>query len=130
MIALVLLAFAAGCAYVLYARQLELFSVSVRAGKALVIRGDCPDALFSDIQDVVRRAEVERATIRATKTEHHARLIVSGTDDRVAQRLRNVFGSHPIHLRRDGGAPNVRRNLGQILGIAWLAWLLTDRTGA
>jgi hypothetical protein len=38
------------------------------------------------------------------------------------QRLRNVFGIHPVQKLR--AAPPIRaKNLGQVLGIAWLAWM-------
>jgi len=112
--------------YVVYQRSRELFFLSVREGRLLVVRGDCPDALLHDIGDALDRAGVRRASIRAVKEEHGSRLVASGVDDRLAQRLRNIFGSHPSHLRRTGAGPKGDRNLGQWLGIAWLAWLLAN----
>ena len=110
----------------LLSRAGELFVISVRGGRALVVRGRVPPAVLSGIADVVARARVERATIRAVAGEHHARLVTSGVDESTAQRLRNVFGQHPLQKLR-GPTVKVPRNLGQILGIAWLAWWLTDR---
>ena len=112
--------------YFIFERSRELFFVSVREGRLLVVRGDCPDALLHDFADAVRRAGVRRASIRALKEEHGSRLAVRGVDDRLAQRLRNIFGSHPSHLRRSRSLTRGDRNLGQWLGIAWLAWLLAS----
>ena len=112
--------------YFVFQRSRELFFISVRDGRLLVVRGDCPDALLHDLADAVRRAGVRRGSIRAIKEAHGSRLTASGVDDRLAQRLRNIFGSHPSHLRRTGSGPRADRNLGQWLGIAWLAWLLAS----
>lgn len=112
--------------YLVFQRSQELFFISVRDGRMLVVRGECPDALLHDLADAVRRAGVRRASIRAIKGEHGSRLAASGVDDRLAQRLRNIFGSHPSHLRRTGSGSRGDRNLGQWLGIAWLAWLLAN----
>jgi hypothetical protein len=92
----------------------------------LVLRGRIPAGLLSDIRDVVERPAVARATIRAMKDSGSARLTVSGVDEGRAQRLRNVFGLYPISRLR--AAPALAKpTLGQLLGIAWLAWLLDRR---
>jgi hypothetical protein len=111
-------------------RANEIFAVSVRNGRALVLRGRVPPGVFRDIADVVSRARVDRATIRAVAGGQHARLVVSGTDDGVAQRLRNVFGIHPVQKLRAAPALVAPRNLGQWLGVAWLAWLFVGRDRA
>ena len=105
----------------------ELFLISVRAGRLLVIRGRVPKALLRDMEDVITRAGVSQATIRAVKTESHARLIVTGADEFVIQRLRNTFGIHPISKFRKRTPPEEERNFGQRLGWTWLAWLLNSR---
>lgn len=107
-------------------RANEIFCVSVRQGRMLVVRGRLPVALLHDFEDVIRRARVQRATIRAVSTQSHARLVVSGIDEGTAQRLRNVFGHHPIQKLRAAPLPG-QRNVGQLLGIAWLAWLFVGR---
>ena len=109
-------------------RANELFCVSVRDGRCLVVRGQIPTALLQDFRDVVARAGLPRATIRGVREGGRPRLLVSGADDFTAQRLRNPFGAS--RWGRVAGleaAPAERRdrNLGQLLGIAWLAWLLT-----
>jgi hypothetical protein len=124
--ALVLLATAALILF-LAARARELFCLSVRDGRVLVVRGRIPAGLLSDIRDVVKRPAVSRATIRAVKQEDSARLAVSGAvDEDRAQRLRNIFHLYSISKLR--AAPAVSKpTLGQLLGIAWLAWLLERR---
>jgi hypothetical protein len=123
---LVLLAAAVIIVY-LAARDRELFCLSVRDGRVLIVRGRIPAGLLSDIRDVIKRPTVARATIRGVKQEEGARLAVSGTiDEGRAQRLRNIFHLYPISQLR--AAPAIARpTLGQMLGIAWLAWLLERR---
>ncbi len=108
-------------------RANELFAISVRDGRAMVVRGRVPPALLEDLAMVVGEAKVARGSIRALRAAEHARLAMRGIDDGPAQRLRNIFGIHP--LRQLSAAPLAAdRNLGQILGIAWLAWFLSDLT--
>jgi len=107
-------------------RASELFCLSVRNGRVLVVRGRIPGGLLSDIRDVVSKPVVAHATIRAVKQEHGARLAVSGLDEGREQRLRNIFRLYPISNLR--AAPLIEKpTLGQVLGIAWLAWLLDRR---
>lgn len=103
----------------------ELFLVSVRDGKILVVRGRAPSGFVREARDVVRG--VRRATICATKEEDRARLHFSGDlGEAREQRLRNLFALYPASKLRQ--APAIARpTLGQILGVAWLAWLL-DRS--
>lgn len=109
------------------ARANELFRLSVRDGRVLVVRGRIPVGLLSDIRDVVSKPPVAHATIRAVKESNAARLVVGGAvDPGRAQRLRNVFGLYPIASLR-AAPPLARPTWGQILGIAWLAWLLERR---
>ena len=108
-------------------RAREIFMVSVRDGRVLVVRGRVAGTLLSAIRDVVAEPPVRRATLRAVREENGARLIVTGAiDDGRAQRLRNVFGITPLAKLR-AAPPVSQRSLGQFLGIAWLAWLL-DRS--
>ena len=106
-------------------RASEIFCVSVRDGRALVIRGRVPPPLMRAIREIVAaQPEVTRATIRAVRGEHGARLTAGGAiDDGRVQRLRNAFGLYPVSKLR-AAAPVSRPTLGQVLGIAWLAWML------
>ncbi|MFO0552261.1 MAG: DUF3634 family protein [Polyangiaceae bacterium] len=108
-------------------RQNELFLVSVRDGRALVVRGRIPAGLLSDLEDIARRPPVSSGSVRAYKAEGGARVTISGQfDQNQAQRIRNTFSLYPVSRLRV--APKIARpTLGQILGIAWLAWLLNRR---
>jgi hypothetical protein len=108
-------------------RARELFVLSVRDGRVLVVRGRVPQGYLSDVRGIVANPPVRRATIRANKDADHARLSVSGDlDEARVQRLRNTFGIRPIAQLRT--APLIHQpTLGQVLGIAWLAWMLDRR---
>ena len=114
-------------AWLVWQRINEIFCVSIRDGRVLLVRGRIPPAVMDGFADVAKRQRVARATVRAIAGQGHARLSISGADDATAQRLRNVFGHHPVARLRCARLPSTR-NAGQILGIAWLAWLLTDRS--
>lgn len=103
----------------------ELFLLSVRDGRVLVVRGRAPAGFVREAREVVRG--VRRASIHAMKEEHGARLSFSGDlGEAREQRLRNIFALYPASKLRH--APAIARpTFGQILGIAWLAWLL-DRS--
>jgi hypothetical protein len=107
--------------FLIVQRLNELFLLSVRNGKVIVVRGRVPPGFLRDVRMIVRG--VPKATIRGVKSEGHARITGSGLDDRVLQRLRNAFGHHPVSRLR-AAPPIARPTLGQVLGIAWLAWML------
>ena len=106
-------------------RAAEIFRVSVRDGRVLVIRGRVPPALLRAIREIVRsEPAITHGTIRAVRGEHGARLTASGAiDEGRLQRLRNAFALFPTSKLR-AAASVARPTLGQVLGIAWLAWLL------
>jgi hypothetical protein len=109
-----------------FSRTREIFVVSVRHGRALLVRGRIPPGLLTDIGAVIASPPVERATIKAVAGEHNARLVTSGLDDGRAQRLRNTFGIRPVARLR--AVPTIAKpTIGQLLGIAWLAWLFEPR---
>lgn len=101
----------------------ELFLVSIKNGEVLPVRGRIPKSLLSAFRDVARLESIPRATVRAVMENGAPRLIVTGVDDGTAQQLRNSFSVHPLSKLR-AAAPPADRNLGQLLGFAWLAWLL------
>jgi hypothetical protein len=104
----------------------ELFLLSIRNGRTLIVRGRIPPSLLDAFADIGRAARIERATVQAIRGLSHARLVIRGVDDGTAQRFRNVFGIHPIRELRRAPRPS-DRNLGQLIGWAWLAWLLLRR---
>ncbi|MBV1860210.1 MAG: DUF3634 family protein [Nannocystaceae bacterium] len=125
--AVLLLLVVGGVGYFVITRMQEIFCISVRGGRMLVVRGNIPTPLLQDLGDVLDRAGVVQARVRAVKTPGHAQIRTSGVDEGTAQRCRNVFGTHPIHQMRSVPMSEGSKNLGQWLGIEWLAWLLLSR---
>lgn len=105
-----------------FTRSRELFHVSVRAGRVLVVRGRVPPGLLASFREIVDGTAV-RGSIRVLKQEHGARLVCSGNIDAgTVQRMRNVFALCPASKLRQ--APAIARpTIGQVTGIASLAWL-------
>lgn len=126
---LAFLAVVGGVAYLVISRANELFCVSIRDGKCLVIRGAVPPKIWRELVTTARMAGIRSGTIRAVKQNGAARLVTTGIDPSVTQRLRNSIGSAGLNAiklgTRKGG--DASRNLGQLLGITWLAWMLTRR---
>lgn len=109
-----------------FTRSRELFVLAVRRGEVLVVRGRIPPGLLRDFRDILRSTPYS-GTIKAVAQEERSRLVASGSVVQVQQRLRNTFGIRPVAQLRQ--APAIGRpNLGQLIGIAWLAWLLEDLT--
>jgi hypothetical protein len=108
-------------------RMRQLFHVSIREGKVLVVRGRVPGAMLHEIAESMSRPRVRRGSIKAYKTETGTRLSFGGDiDEGRQQRMRNVFALYPASQLRH--APAIQQpTLGQLAGIAWLAWLLDRR---
>jgi hypothetical protein len=109
-------------------RSRELFHLSVRRGRILVVRGRVPGGFLHDASETVKSGTiVARASIRAIKGDGGAQLAFSGDlDEGRQQRLRNIFALYPA-AQLGAASPVARPTLGQLLGIAWLAWWL-DRS--
>ena len=109
-------------------RASELFCLSARAGRVLIVRGRVPPALLGSIRDIVDGAPVvARATIRAVRGNHGARLLCGGAiDEGRAQRLRNVFGVYPMRSSRPP-PPSGSRRWASGWGSRGSPWLL-DRS--
>ena len=100
----------------------ELFCLSIRGGRSLVVRGALPSSLRDALTQVVGRGD---ACIRGVREGRSTHLRIEGVDEATAQRLRNVFGTSRYRDAKSLGAtPRGRRNLGQRLGWIWLAWWL------
>lgn len=120
--------FFAGLAYVVLSRANELFCVSIRDGACLVIRGRVPPKLWRELVTTAEVNGLTRGTVRAVREGGAARLVTDGISSEVTQRLRNSVGSAGLNAMRLGSAgSDTSRNVGQLLGIAWLAWLLHRR---
>lgn len=107
-------------------RAREICVLSVRSGRLLVMRGAVPASLLEALADVVERQRSERGTVRILRDGGGARLESSGLDPFAAQRARNVLGTYPLARLLAVGTRR-ERNLGQRLGIPWLAWYLHEQ---
>ena len=84
-------------------RATERFAVDVLDGKVRLARGRCPQRLLHDLEDVVRRAHVARATIRVAVEGGKPRVLpATGLGSDVAQQLRNVVGAWSVAQIRAG----------------------------
>ena len=106
-----------------FTRVGELFYISVRDGKVLVVRGRVPTSMLQEFAETVASPKVRRGSIRAVKTETGGALHCSGDiDEGREQRMRNTFMLYPASQLRH--APAIQQpTVGQLAGIAWLAWL-------
>ena len=120
----ILFAILAGIVIVwLFLRAGELFYISVRDGKLLVVRGRVPVSMLQEFRDCVRNPTVRRGSIKAFKTESGGQLACSGDiGEGREQRMRNTFMLYPASKFRIAPAAK-DRTLGQLAGIAWLAWM-------
>lgn len=114
-------------ASLIFSRANEVCAISVRGKRLLVVRGRVPPALYTDLASVLERAPIERATVRIVKEGGKPRLLARGVPAADMQRLRNVVGTYPHRMYATAPRPK-HRNLGQRLGIVWLAWFLHDRS--
>ncbi|MET0340118.1 MAG: DUF3634 family protein [Polyangiales bacterium] len=107
-------------------RARALCVLSVREGRMLIMRGSLPASLLEALADVVARDRTRRGVLQVLRDGDRARLTARGLGPEAAQRARNVLGTYT--LTRLVNAPRTRRpNLGQRLGLGWLAWRLHDR---
>ena len=110
-------------------RARELCVISVRGGRVLVMRGGLTPALQAALSEIVERAGTERGTIRVVRDGERARVEGTGLDEHALQRARNVVGTYPLP-RLLSGRRRLQPNLGQRLGLTWLAWRLAERQAA
>jgi hypothetical protein len=75
-------------------RHNEIFRITVKKGRATVVRGRVPPSFLGDLREIVKH--VENGTVHAVKQGGEGRLVLSSTiDDRTAQRLRNAYAVYP-----------------------------------
>jgi len=99
---LLLLAVALVIAFFL-SRANELFALRARGGRLELLRGRLPQALFSELDDVARRQNLDAVQVRAVVEGGAPRLVVKGTIGEAAeQQLRNVLGRFQLSQIRSG----------------------------
>lgn len=78
-------------------RANELFCLRVRGERTVIARGRIPQGLLDDINDILRRPPVDRATLRAVVEDGMPRFYVEGElTDAQRQQLRNILSRWPI----------------------------------
>jgi hypothetical protein len=78
--------------------------LDVVAGEVFVRRGGLAPRIRADIEDVVARPKIERATLRIVRDRESALLEVKGAVSAAQQQqLRNVVGSVPLARLMAGG---------------------------
>lgn len=107
------------------ARANEVFLLSARHGHTLLVRGGLSLTLRHELSAVLGAERAHRVTVRGVRTGGSTVLIVSGAAPHLAQRLRNAFAAHGGSRAPLLQPPPGKRNLGQRLGIVWLAWWLS-----
>ena len=109
---------------VVLSRANELFVLSARDGRVLLLRGKLPGELERELSAILRQAGAT-GQLRAVRRGGTTRLIGPGLGADLEQRLRNVFfASRFAKLRWLAGPDRRPRNVGQRLGWDWLAWQL------
>jgi hypothetical protein len=90
----------ASVAWLLLRRANELCAVRIEGGRPRLLRGRVPSGLLGDIEDIVRRGQVDGVTLRVVSEGGAPRLIPPDVPDAVAQQLRNAIGRHQLlHFR-------------------------------
>jgi hypothetical protein len=108
----------------LLGRASELFYVSVRNGKVLLVRGRVPVGLLQAFGEAVNDPPVRRGAIKAWRGDGGGQLTCGGDiDEGREQRMRNAFMLYPASKLRQAALVK-KPNLGQVLGVVWLAWFL------
>ncbi len=111
---------------VVLSRANELFVLSARGGRVLLLRGKLPRDLERELSAILRGAGAT-GQLRAVRQGGQTRLVGRGLPTAVEQRLRNVFFASRFAEMRWLAAPDPRpKNLGQRLGWDWLAWRLAS----
>ena len=78
-------------------RANELFCLRVCGERTAIARGRIPQGLLDDINDILRRPPVDRATLRAVVEDGVPRFYVEGEiTDAQRQQLRNILSMWPV----------------------------------
>jgi hypothetical protein len=84
-------------------RSATLFSVKVKGGRILRIRGRIPPRLLTEITDIIERAHVVEAEIRGVLRDGRPVLLFDGEmSPSTEQQMRNVVGQFSAAEMRSG----------------------------
>ena len=107
-------------------RANEVFCASFRRGRMLVVRGSLSSPLLKAFRDALVGGGVDHTLVKGFTDGGEIRLVVAGTDEELAQRLRTVFSLFPasnLPLR----SQTSKRTWWQLVGFVWLAWWMEAR---
>jgi hypothetical protein len=122
----ILLLLAGGAALLWFFGSRTLFKLSIKGGDLLVVSGRVPVRFLQDVREVIADEKLSSGSVSAVARDHGTSLAFSGIPEGPQQRLRNAFRLYPAADVRHA-PPIAKPTVGQMLGIAWLAWLLESR---
>ena len=106
-------------------RANELFCVSSRRGKTLVVRGALPESLCGALEGALRHPSPDQALVKGFSSDDELRLTVTGVEGAQEQRVQALFAAYPFDLPAWPRATN--RTWWQVVGFVWLAWWMQER---
>lgn len=106
-------------------RANELFCVSSRRGKVLVVRGALPEAVHAALERELRLPAVDHALVKGFANDDEVRLTVTGLGDASEQRVHDLFALYPLELA--AWPRSTSRTWWQVVGFVWLAWWMQER---
>jgi hypothetical protein len=84
-------------------RANELFALTARAGKLVLLRGRLAPVLFSEFAEIAERERLDGAEIRVLSESGVPRLVLRGAPNpALEQAFRNVLGRYPVSQIRAG----------------------------
>lgn len=90
-------------AWVVFRRANQLCVFVVEGGECGLASGRAPAPLLGQIDDIVKRARIDRATLRVVVESGLPRLIADATlPDGVVQQVRNCVGQYQVAQFRQG----------------------------
>lgn len=106
-------------------RAHELYCVSVRGGRSLIVRGSLPASTQDEIDKLFASSASDEVVIRAFDREGEVHLNVSGATDTEVRWLERLLGG----LGPDDLPPPLpwQRTWWRFLGFVWLAWWIDGR---
>ena len=90
------LVFGAGVAGFVWFVSRPRIAIELRGGRAILVRGELPPGLLSELKDVARQAPEDDGQVTIHGRGQTLKVTVTGLDEGPAQRVRNV-----VLLRRD-----------------------------